>query len=233
MVDQVFDIEPRIQYSASAGQTVFPYPFPIFFETDVKVNVNGTLLTLTTDYTVDGVGNETGGNITLVAPSLAGDVVTIYRESVKQRLQDYQQNGDFLADDVNDDFDRLWLCLQENNAAFGRSIRVSIVDTATDLVLPVDREGQVITFDANGNVELQPITTVNGGPILTRTISATAGQTNFSVPSYIPGQNNIAVYQNGVRQIDADFIETDATTITLITPAFEGDTLYFVVNDFN
>ena len=61
----VGDITPRVQYTASAGQTTFAYAFPIFANTDLKVYIGSTLKTLTTHYTVTGAGTSSGGNVVL------------------------------------------------------------------------------------------------------------------------------------------------------------------------
>ena len=50
----VGDLTPRNQYTATSGQTVFAYSFPIFVDSDLKVYNGSTLLTLTTNYTVSG-----------------------------------------------------------------------------------------------------------------------------------------------------------------------------------
>lgn len=159
-IAQVKDIVPRIQYTASAGQTVFVYPFPIFDEGDIVVEQNGTVLTLSTDYTVSGVAAEDGGNITLISGATSGDIMTIYRDMALERLIDYQQNGDFLAANVNRDFDRLWLAIQQLQGGadagegIGRSWRATPDDTLTDAELVIaaqaTRAGRLVGFDSNG-----------------------------------------------------------------------------------
>ena len=74
----VGDLTPRAQYTATSGQTVFSYNFPIFEDSDILVYIGSTLQTITTDYTVSGAGTSAGGNVTLTSGASAGDVVTIY-----------------------------------------------------------------------------------------------------------------------------------------------------------
>ncbi len=63
--------------------------------------------------------------------------MTIYRDMALERLIDYQQNGDFLAANVNRDFDRLWLAMQQlqggasNGEGVGRAWRASPSDSLT------------------------------------------------------------------------------------------------------
>ena len=73
----------REQYEATAGQTVFPYPFPIQHESEITViqtlasDSTSTTLTITTDYTVSGVGDASGGDITLVSGAALDDIITV------------------------------------------------------------------------------------------------------------------------------------------------------------
>jgi hypothetical protein len=63
-----------------------------------------------------------------------------------------------------------------------------------------------------------------------RQITATNGQTSFTVPNYVQGQNQIRVFINGVRQNNVvDFAETTPTTITLTSGAVAGDNVAFEV----
>ena len=64
------------RYTATALQTLFVYSFRILDEAHVAVYQNGTLLTITTHYTVSNVGVSGGGNITLVTGATAGDTIT-------------------------------------------------------------------------------------------------------------------------------------------------------------
>ncbi|NRH22904.1 hypothetical protein A8L51_06015 [Pantoea stewartii] len=69
-----------------------------------------------------GVGNSQGGNVVFTTAPANGLEVLIKRATPYTRQTDYADNGDLLADVVNDDFDRIWLALQEINASFSSSI---------------------------------------------------------------------------------------------------------------
>lgn len=59
---------------------------------------------------------------------------------------------------------------------------------------------------------------------------AANGQTAFNLTSeYVPGTNTIAVFMNGLRLTPGvDYVETDATTVTLQQAAVANDVLHFV-----
>lgn len=109
-------------YIANGVTTQFAYKFYLLFATDMQVFVGGQKKTLNTDYTVTGVGNSQGGNVVFTTAPASGLEVLIKRATPYTRQTDYADNGDLLADVVNDDFDRIWLALQEINASFSSSI---------------------------------------------------------------------------------------------------------------
>lgn len=130
-IDNVADISPRIQYVASAAQTDFDYPFPIFDDTDLVVDKDGVTQTLTTHYTVTGEGEDTGGTVTFVTPMTGNEVVTIYRDMAIERMTDFQQNGPYSSVSLNDDLDRITLVLQDLKSGQERSLRFSPTSEAT------------------------------------------------------------------------------------------------------
>lgn len=109
-------------YIANGITTQFAYNFYLIYETDIRVWVGGILKTLNTDFTVTGVGNSQGGNIEFIVPPADTLEVLIKRATTYARQTDYADNGDFLADVVNEDFDRLWLAMQEIFANFSSSL---------------------------------------------------------------------------------------------------------------
>ncbi|MDH8686381.1 phage tail fiber protein [Klebsiella pneumoniae] len=97
-------------YTANGLTTVFTYEFYIISASDLQVSINGNAVT--SGYTVAGVGNKDGGDITFLTPPANGAVVMLERVVPTFRLTDYQDNGDLLADTVNKDFDRIWMAIQ-------------------------------------------------------------------------------------------------------------------------
>ena len=149
----VADNTSRNQYTATSGQTVFAYTFEIVDKDDIVVLKNGTTLSEGTDYAVSGVGTDSGGNITLTVGASTSDVLTLYRDMPYSRTQSYTNSGDFLASDVNSDFDNLWLAGEQTNRSFEQSVRKPITDSdSISMELPeaADRANKVLGFDENG-----------------------------------------------------------------------------------
>jgi hypothetical protein len=207
----------RNQYTATSGQTVFPYSFEIFDKDDVAVLQNGTLLSEGTNYTVSGVGNNSGGNITLVVGATAGDVLTIYRDMAYQRLTDYQNSGDFLAQEVNDDFDRLWLAVQQNEQGTDRAIVKPITDAPSiDMTLPsaTSRANSFLTFDLTGAVTTTPLASPLSPSVIARQKFTGNGSTTVFTLAADPGSPAaVVIYIDGVYQEEGTYSIT-GTTLT-------------------
>ena len=140
-------------FNSSTGNgvtTVFPYTFLILDEEDIKVTVDGVLKTIATDYTVSGVGNPSGGNVTFLAAPANGTTVVRYSDTLMKRETDYQTNGDFREVVVDADFDRAWLALRDVSYKGDRAMRVPAGEVAVQLPSAQDRALSLLGFDALG-----------------------------------------------------------------------------------
>ena len=149
----VADNTSRNQYTATNLQVSFAYTFEIVDKDDIVVLKNGTTLSEGADYTVFNVGNDNGGTIELTSGATAGDILTLYRDMPYARTQNYTNSGDFLASEVNSDFDNLWLAGEQTNRSFSQSIRKPITDSdSISMELPeaADRADKLLGFDTNG-----------------------------------------------------------------------------------
>lgn len=104
---------PVNSYTANGVTTVFNFTFLLLSAADLDVYIDGVLKTLTADYSVSGLEINAGGTVTFVTAPANGASVVLQRNSDIARATDYQNNGDLLAETINQDFDRLWLAMQE------------------------------------------------------------------------------------------------------------------------
>jgi hypothetical protein len=148
----------RDRYVANQGQTVFPYTFRIFAAADLVVerlrNNTTTTLQLTVDYTVSGVGNNTGGNVTLTQGAEAGDIIAIVSNQPNQRSTDFTESGDFRAAALNAEFDRIWIAVQQVSQDVSRQITRPLSDPTASYVLPPAgvRANKYLAFAADGSL---------------------------------------------------------------------------------
>lgn len=94
---------PLVTYTGNGVSTVFAYTFKIFAATDLMVTVGGVTKALTTDYSVSPIGES--GNVTFVVAPANGAAIVISGNLPYSRVVDYAENGDLLAQTVDDDFD--------------------------------------------------------------------------------------------------------------------------------
>ena len=221
----------RNQYTATAGQTVFAYTFEVYNKNDLVVLQNDTTLAEGTNYTVSGVGSDSGGNITLTVGATAGDIITVYRDMALERLTDYQNSGDFLAAEVNEDFDRLWLAVQQGAVDSDRAIVKPVTDLdsiSTTLPSASDRANSFLTFDGSGAVTVAS----SGDPSTPSTIyrqqfTGDGSTTAFSL-TVAPGGvgQSVQVFIDGVYQEISTFSISGSTLNFSEAPPFNSSVEY-------
>lgn len=78
---------------ATAGQTVFPFSFPIYDSSIVTISVNGTLQTEGADYSVTIDAGNQSGSVTLTTPANAGDKIFLRSELNDNFVTGFQANA--------------------------------------------------------------------------------------------------------------------------------------------
>ena len=150
----------KVSYSGNGTQTVFPYTFKINAEADIQVIIrasNGTetVKTLTTDYSVSGVGSASGGNVTMVTAPSATETIVIRRDTTQTQTVDLVENDPFTAETVEGAFDKSVAIVQELQEEVDRSIKLSRTNTITSTEFTVDaatRANKILAFDASGEI---------------------------------------------------------------------------------
>ncbi len=144
---------------AGAGTTgPFTVSFRFLDATHLQViRTDGTgehVLTLTTDYTVAGVGNPTG-SVTLVTALPVGQTLTIIRKVPKTQEADYVQNSDFPAESHEDALDKLTMISQETGEVVTRAITLPTSDSSLlikELPIAALRANKAVVFRPDGSV---------------------------------------------------------------------------------
>lgn len=151
----------KIQYSGNSATTVFAYPFHIGASTEIKCiytdlsNVE-TVLVLDTDYTVSGVDNENGGNVTLigsyaVTPPVNGTLITLKRVITLTQEVDYEENTKFPADTNEKALDKLTKISQQLDEKISRSLLLAESTTVSDLTFPEPTAKKALKWNDNGD----------------------------------------------------------------------------------
>ncbi len=116
---------PINRSTANGATTVFPYTFKILAEGDIEVSDDGIVKTLTTDYTVSGVGDEGGGNVTMLVAPLSAHTVVRRRVMALTRDVDYQDQGELPTDTLDSDQDAPVLMIQQLQEQLDRAVLVT------------------------------------------------------------------------------------------------------------
>lgn len=143
---------PYNQYTGNGVATVYAYEFQLLSADDLTVTIDGVV---TTAYTLSGLGVDSGGNVTFSTAPTNGAIVLIQRTVLLTRETDYQTAGDFEADVVDADFDRLWMALQDQGTAIDETtLRGAIGEVILEMPNAADRAGYWLYFDDDGNPQV-------------------------------------------------------------------------------
>ena len=155
------------QHSGNASATTFAYNFKILDQSHlevIKTNASGvdTTLSITTHYTVSGVGNDTGSiTYPVSGAALAADEkITIRRKQNFLQSTDLQNQGGFFAEVHETAFDKQTQFALQNQEELARTLRGPVTDpTSSNMTLPNKdtRKGTVLGFNAtSGDPEAGP-----------------------------------------------------------------------------
>lgn len=142
------------RYAANGVATVYAIPFLLIDAEDLVVTLDGA--ELSSGFTLAGIGDPSSTCTFAIAPF--GDL--LFRLMVKlQRLNDYQELGDFLSDTVNLDYDRIWQAIKELRRDAGRALSVGELEPEGISALPdmEDRAGKLLAFGPLGGPVAQAI----------------------------------------------------------------------------
>lgn len=172
------------RYAANGVSTIYAVPFLVIEAGDLKVYLNGVLVT--SGYTHTGLGLPASSITFTVAP--VGDLYFVLSVPF-QRLIDYQENGDFLAGTVNRDFDRIWQALKQLLFYSTRSLKLGENDV--DGFGSYRAKGNSIS-DLKDPVNDQDASTKHWSRIyLTALISQIQGPINNALNIFYKGPDNL------------------------------------------
>jgi hypothetical protein len=175
MAITISDTEPRVQYTATAGQTNFSVPFEFFTTADIKVFNGTTQLSYNaspssaSQYSVSGAGVSGGGSITLGGSGATlNDTITIYRDLAISRSTDFPTSGAFQISSLNDELDKIIAMCQQLERDLKFSPRAAATTANTfDITFPNLAANKVLSVNSAGTglefaQDITDITTIAG-----------------------------------------------------------------------
>mgnify|MGYP003124696529 FL=1 len=172
MALQISDTTPRVQYTATSGQTTFAVNFEFFDVADLKVYNGTTLLTYNnspssaSQYSVTGAGVTGGGSITLGGSgATVNDKITIVRDLAIERTSDFPVSGNFPIQTLNTELDKIVAMLQQLEEQFARTLQYPVTTTTgfnVDLPDLVANRVLSVNSDATALLATQELGTFKG-----------------------------------------------------------------------
>lgn len=149
----------RNTYSGNGSTTVFPYTFKILAQGDIlvqwKVEATGviTAKTITTHYTVSGVGVDAGGNVTFTVGNEppTGTTVILTRDMSLTQLVDYTEYDSFPAETHETALDRLTMIEQQQQLDIDQSLKFDPGVTGFDTTVPAPDTGGAVLLSNDDN----------------------------------------------------------------------------------
>lgn len=145
-------------FNGNGVTQIFPIAFKFNNDTDLIVMLAddatgvSSLLTLNSDYTVSGEGDEEGGLINVVVAPAVGKRLFVSRVVDILQMTDLRNQGKFFAEVHEDAFDLLTMIAQQHKSDIARSLRVAETDPEPARIPPaVLRAGKLLAFDSAGN----------------------------------------------------------------------------------
>ena len=177
----------RFSY-VSTGGTTYAYTNKILSENDLTVYVDDVLQTLSTHYTVSGVGEAAGGNVVFLVAPAAASVVLITKDGVEFTQEtDYVENDAFPAESHENALDKLTNIAQKIWDYTRRAIKLPITSSLTDLELPTPEANKVIGWNAAAD-KLQNLALTGFGAISDEAYNSTTWD---AVDEIAPSKNAV------------------------------------------
>ena len=259
MAITISDTEPRVQYTATSGQTSFSVPFEFFTNADIKVFNGTTQLTYNaspssaSQYSVSGAGVSGGGSITLGGSGATlNDVITIYRDLAIARSTDFPTSGAFQISSLNDELDKIIAMCQQLERDLKFSPRAAATTANTfDITFPNLSANKVLSVNSAGTglefaQDITDITTIAGIASDVTTVSGIAANvtavandaTDIGVVSTnIASVNTVATNINDVIKVADDLNEAISEVETVADDLNEAvseiDTVANNITDVN
>jgi hypothetical protein len=214
-------------YNGNASTTVFAYDFKILDQAHLVVTLTSSagveaVKTLTTHYTVSGVGGASGGNVTMVTAPASGEKLTITRSVPLTQLIDLQNRGGTQPSVLESAYDKLTQIVQDFNELYARVPRFPVSSAETSVELPLTlTPDTVLKVNAAGDGFENGPTTTQISDAETQATAAAASAVAAAASETAAGVSEAAAasYASPVTETFADTVGFTAGTSTTITLA--------------
>lgn len=161
--------QTKIQYMGNGSTSAFAVPFMFLDTDDIEVtrvvDSEETRLTVSTDYTLSGAGDQMGGICTFTTPPATDECIVIRRNPSLVQEVDYLENDAFPASTHEKALDKLTMICQTLSERLDRTVSFRVSSAVTGVEFPDPSPGDVLTWNDSGD-NLVNKTAVHEGDIM-------------------------------------------------------------------
>lgn len=196
-------------FSGNGATTVFPFTFPFFLDGDLIVTLTSaagveTAKAINTDYSVTGAGTPSGGSITMAVPPASGESLTVERVVPLTQETDLQNQGPYLAETVENAFDKLTMIDQQQQVGIDSvdaRIAAAVAGVSAGIYNPVTATGSTVARSLQDRFAVD-----------------TSGEDFGMLPSASAAVNTAALVEAGAKAPSGSVLRLDAPGIYLLNP---------------
>lgn len=146
----------RTAYAGNGSTSSFAIPFMFMKDSDLEVVLRSssgaeTLLSISTDYTLSGAGEQHGGVCSLESAPHAGEVLVIRRNPAMVQEVDYLENDAFPAQSHESALDLLTMICQSLSERLDRTVSLRLSSAVTGVEIPDPDPGTALVWNDSGD----------------------------------------------------------------------------------
>lgn len=146
----------RDDYSGNGSTVNFAVNFRFLANSHVKVILTSstgveTVQVETTNYTLTGAGDASGGTLTMLVAPASGETLTILRNVPFTQETDYVENDAFPAESHEQALDKLTMIIQQQQEELDRALKLTESQQSSGLTIPTPVTNNLLRWDSNGN----------------------------------------------------------------------------------
>jgi hypothetical protein len=225
---------PRLEFTATSGQTEFVFNFKVFNTSDIVVYQTPTgqtpddatdILIETTHYTV-AIDGDNGGTVTLVSGATLNDSVTLLRDLPFTRETDYQTGGDLLESTLDEDQDYQTYLSQQLESSKGQFINLPASVQGVSASIPSPIADSYFKWNAAGDGIENDITIPTNVALAVDSAAAALVSENAAAADLVLTNADVVTTGNNVTAAQLLEWEAEAERLTANSYATEAEDVF-------